>query len=86
MKDKTRRSRRIKREHKLLFPASHSFQEEIYSSKEGAVHDDDCDIKIKINSIPSQKRKHSHSARHIAETLNARSRFFKFTPCKDKNL
>lgn len=44
------------------------------------VHDDDCDIKIKINSIPSQKCKHFL----YAWNLNARSRFFKFTPRKIK--
>jgi hypothetical protein len=48
---------------------------------ERGVHDDDCDIKIKINSIPSQK---TQTFCLDARNLNARSRFFKFTPCKIK--
>lgn len=46
-------------------------------------HDDDCDIKIKINSIPSRKK---YAEKHFlyARNLNARSRFFKFTPSKIK--
>lgn len=42
-----------------------------------AVHDDDCDIKMKINSMPSANT-------FALRNLNARSRFFKFTPCEIK--
>lgn len=45
------------------------------------VHDDDCDIKIKINSIPSTKRKHSPY-----QKLKCAFEIFQIYSLQDKNL